>query len=423
MALGFGQTKDEDVTTLIARKQYAKAIEIIRAQLQAGRPDPRLRMQLADALVLAGREREGVMILLSLADEFAKDGFAAKAIAVLKKIQKLDPGRRDIEAKLASLIENKQREASVSLGGGPAPGGLEIGIEEIGFEVPGGSMAVPAGPSAPAPWGIETPEVALGSTAPLPRGSSPAPGSWPAPAPVEDHDLMIEDESVERPSPRATTSSAITIDQDDLVLEGMEPLIEAEPNLDLEPLQAEPALDATPATPRAAVDAKFADELLSVIDDLFPSAMASDFTPGTSPGGGAPAAGREIVVSPLFKDFSVDEMVAVIQGLRLLTYAARKIILRQGDPGDSLYMLTSGRVRAFVKSADGRQVPLADLEEGAFFGEMSILTGKPRSATVVAVSDCELLELDRVRLDLIVASHPRVLDVLKEFARARSRGR
>jgi CRP-like cAMP-binding protein len=156
-----------------------------------------------------------------------------------------------------------------------------------------------------------------------------------------------------------------------------------------------------------------------VFDGLFPSGLeaAQHATPSE------PAAGRQLVVSPLFKDFSVDEMVAVIQGLRLLTCAPRKIILRQGDPGDSLYMLTSGRVRAFVKNAQGKQTPLADLAEGAFFGEMSILTGKPRSASIVAVTDCELLELDRATLDRIVASHPHVMDVLKEFARARSRAR
>jgi len=89
-----GGDKGEDVTTLIAKKNYTKAIEVIREQLQKQRNDPRLRLQLADVLVSAGKGKEAVTILLPLADEFAKEGFAAKAISVLKKIQKLDPGRR-----------------------------------------------------------------------------------------------------------------------------------------------------------------------------------------------------------------------------------------------------------------------------------------------------------------------------------------
>jgi CRP-like cAMP-binding protein len=184
-------------------------------------------------------------------------------------------------------------------------------------------------------------------------------------------------------------------------------------------LEAEPVLDdEAPSSEPASIDATFTRELLSAVDGLFPregvEAVPDDETPD---------ARTEIVVSPLFKDLAVDEMVAVIQGLRLLTFGPRQVILRQGDRGDSLYMLTSGRVRAFVKDPQGKQSPLADLDEGAFFGEMSVLTGRPRTATIVAVTPCELLELDRNTLDGIVAQHPRVLEILKDFARQRAQGR
>jgi cAMP-dependent protein kinase regulator len=127
------------------------------------------------------------------------------------------------------------------------------------------------------------------------------------------------------------------------------------------------------------------------------------------------------VVSPLFRDFSVDEMVAVIQGLKLSSYERGDVILREGQPGESLFMLTSGRVRAFQKDrATGKQVRIADLREGAFFGEISLLTGQPRNASVVALNSCELLELDRPTLDEITRTHPHVWDVLREFAEKRS---
>ena len=127
------------------------------------------------------------------------------------------------------------------------------------------------------------------------------------------------------------------------------------------------------------------------------------------------------MVSPLFRDFSVDEMVAVIQGLKLLTFERGQAILREGQPGSSLYTLTSGRVRAFRKDpATGKQVPLGDLKEGAFFGEISILTGQPRMASIVALTRCELLELDRGTLDEITKTHPHVWDVLREFAAQRT---
>ena len=122
---------------------------------------------------------------------------------------------------------------------------------------------------------------------------------------------------------------------------------------------------------------------------------------------------------PLFKDFSVDELVAVIHGLNLITFESGDIILTEGDPGDSMYMLTSGTVKAVKRNAAGRQVAVNGLSEGAFFGEISILTGQPRSATIVATSHCEMLELDRPTLDSIVATHPHVREVLEQFSRQR----
>jgi signal-transduction protein with cAMP-binding, CBS, and nucleotidyltransferase domain len=165
---------------------------------------------------------------------------------------------------------------------------------------------------------------------------------------------------------------------------------------------------------------QFADELMGLVDSVFQefpdAAPAAATAPETPPRGGS-----QIVVSPLFRDFAVDEMVAVIQGLRLLTFERGQAILREGQPGGSLYTLTSGRVRAFQKDpATGQQNQLGDLKEGAFFGEMSILTGQPRMASVVALTRCELLELDRSTLDGITKAHPHVWEVLREFAEKRA---
>jgi len=142
VALGFGRGKDEDVVALIGAKKYGRAIEVLKAQLQKRGPNPTLRMQLADVLILAGKTSEAAALLLPLADQYARDGFAAKAISVLKKVQKVDPSRRDVEGRLARLIEEKQREAVVLP---PAGSRIEIGIEEIGMEPPpGGPLISPA---------------------------------------------------------------------------------------------------------------------------------------------------------------------------------------------------------------------------------------------------------------------------------------
>lgn len=144
MALGFGRQKPEDVVSLIASKKYGRAIELLRAQLKKRGASTTLRKQLADVLVLSGKNQEAVSLLIPLADQFAREGFAAKAVSVLKKIQKIDPGRRDVDERLARLIEEKQREAVVLPVSRPAPG---IGMEEIGIEPPpSGSIDIPVAP-------------------------------------------------------------------------------------------------------------------------------------------------------------------------------------------------------------------------------------------------------------------------------------
>jgi hypothetical protein len=418
MVLGFGASKTEDVASLIAKKNYSKAIELIKVQLKGQKPDPRLRMQLADVLIMAGKGREAAIVLEPLADEYAREGFAAKAISVLKKIQKADPSRRDVEGKLASLIEAKQRDATVSLPG-PSTSMPEIGIEEIGFEPPtSGPIAVPAAPLASPPRAT-APEISLAPAselgmemeleAPEPMAAAPV-----VELPLVDAPVPSEPIAPEPAAPRQAASRDFFLEEPE---EGGLEFVEDEPAESLEPIvevEAEPLADAEPlleADPDPMSDTAFAEEVTSLLDDLFPAdASVDEDGPSGSP------SGAQIVVSPLFRDFSVDELVAVIQGLKLLTYQTKQIILKEGDRGDSLYMLTSGTVKAFRKNAKGKQVLLAEMTEGAFFGEGSILTGKPRTATIVAWEECELLELDRATLDSITQTHPRVWDVLQEFA-------
>jgi thioredoxin-like negative regulator of GroEL len=64
---------------------------VLRAQTQAKPHDRRLRLQLADVYVMAGRERDAVPVLMTLADQEASDGFAAKAIAILKGSRRSSP--------------------------------------------------------------------------------------------------------------------------------------------------------------------------------------------------------------------------------------------------------------------------------------------------------------------------------------------
>ena len=95
-----------------------------------------VRLQLADLLVQAGRGEEAVPVLIGLADEFASDGFVAKAIAILKRVEKVHQGRADVASRLAALVQQQQRATqSVRAESGPRRP-VELGIEEFDEATP-----------------------------------------------------------------------------------------------------------------------------------------------------------------------------------------------------------------------------------------------------------------------------------------------
>ena len=95
-------------------------------------------------------------------------------------------------------------------------------------------------------------------------------------------------------------------------------------------------------------------------------------------------------------------------------FDAGETLVNEGDEGDSLFVIERGSVRVTKvdPDQDGKSVDLAVLEEGAFFGEMSLLTGEPRSATVLAREHCGVLMLGKAALASTLEADPRIAEEL-----------
>ena len=275
-----------------------KAIEVLEAHFGETRWDPRMRLRLADVLLKAGKHQDAIPILVGLADELAREGFADKAVAILKKIEQVQ--KRNVEVvNLAPLIRGQGRRA----------------------------------PRA--------------SPAAVPRAALAAPGR------------------------------------------------------------------------RALTDDKFHGWLVDLVRDTVEGPEPA-LAPNSTETSVLRAYGPGLLANPLFEDFSEEELLAFIRGLKLLTFDPGDVIITEGEQGQSIFILANGRVKVFVRGADGRSVLLGALGEGAFFGEISTLSGRPRSATITAAAPCDILELDRASLDALGAAHPRVRTVLQAFSEARS---
>jgi CRP-like cAMP-binding protein/rhodanese-related sulfurtransferase len=89
-------------------------------------------------------------------------------------------------------------------------------------------------------------------------------------------------------------------------------------------------------------------------------------------------------------------------------FPAGTTIFEQGDPGDSFFMIKSGKVRIFRETKDLMMTELTHLGPGESFGEMALLTGAPRAATVEAVKDTHLTVLSKAQFDRILQKYPEV---------------
>lgn len=106
-----------------------------------------------------------------------------------------------------------------------------------------------------------------------------------------------------------------------------------------------------------------------------------------------------------FEDAELDEVLSVMKEKRFLRDAT---ILIQRDPGESCFLIVSGEVKVSLFGEDGKEIILAKLGEGEVFGEMALLSGAPRSATVIAVQDTTLLVLEREEFTRLVMRQPKL---------------
>jgi hypothetical protein len=257
----------------------------------------RAREQLAEVLTAAGQTRKALRTLEELVNDYARAGLSARAIATVKKMQRIEPGRKDLEFKLAALV--KQQE-------GPTAGE--------------GQAQTPAAPE------------------PRPEPPSPPPAA-PHARPSDFEDILVRE------------------------------------------------------MPEADAELHLAD------------------------GGGDVTALQE---SALFRDLSTAQLEALISGLQLTSVGPGEIVVAEGEPGSSLYLIASGTVRVYVRTGSGHQQQIRVMRQGDFFGEISLLKGTRRTATITAATRCELLELSRSAVHAIAEEHPQVWTIIEDFCNRRA---
>lgn len=115
-----------------------------------------------------------------------------------------------------------------------------------------------------------------------------------------------------------------------------------------------------------------------------------------------------------------EELRSLVDSMLVRTYRTGEALIRQGEPGQSMFVLAEGLLDVTIRGAgNGGEERVGHVTPGEFFGEMSLLTGEQRSATVVAVTDVLAYEITFAQMAALLGRRPALAEILSEAAAAR----
>jgi CRP/FNR family cyclic AMP-dependent transcriptional regulator len=124
---------------------------------------------------------------------------------------------------------------------------------------------------------------------------------------------------------------------------------------------------------------------------------------------------------PLFAELTPEQKALIAEGIHIQKFPRSAVLITQGDLSNSLFILLSGRLKVYIVGVNGREILLDFLEPTAAFGELSLLDGQPRSASVMTVEACQLAILPRQHFLDCLEKHPAIAIVLLKTLVQRSR--
>lgn len=128
----------------------------------------------------------------------------------------------------------------------------------------------------------------------------------------------------------------------------------------------------------------------------------------------------DISHNEFFLPFTNNEIKEIFNSAELKDYSDGEMVIREGDSGDSIYVIKEGTTKV-ISSILGKNIELATLRKGDIFGEVAFLTGRPRTASVIANGHIAVYELNRSLLENMIEQKPEILEYLNEIYHLRTK--
>lgn len=465
----------DSVTESLKKGKFEKAVDQLEELIGLEPREIAHRLKLGDAYRKIGEREKSIASYQFAAKAYGDEGQLIKAIAAVKVILEIDPDNDGAQEQLADMTQRrfgkhpaqqapppakKRAEPTdaielddtptvrIQRGGKVAP--PPSGAQELELDEP---KSAPSRAPAPEPAVLDPQPDMLSAeprTVPIPgrRGRPlaeplqpieaveaielpPEPPKPPPkePEPIEGEPIELELIPIEEEKPVAPAAKAVPEPElTEVEIDLGEPLPEPKP---APPVAAPPPAAAPPAraAPRPIGDLLHMGQDEGLIE-LVTAAADEEAEVLAGPDDLDQAFGTIVDESkvpvrkvppriPLFSELSQEAFIELVNRLDYRVVQPGDVILRQGDPGMSFFVIAEGKVRVYKEGPGGAQVDLARLEDGAFFGEMAMLSGAPRSAGIAAVEETHLLEVSDHLVRQLAEKHPQVVGVLKSFFKER----
>jgi tetratricopeptide (TPR) repeat protein len=153
---------------------------------------------------------------------------------------------------------------------------------------------------------------------------------------------------------------------------------------------------------------------------MAPPAQPPQPAPQPHPNTAEQQAEKERAASRFFVEFPPGGLEQLLYAAAVRSFDPPEVIVREGQPGTSFFLIEDGVVEVRTQDPSGKPLVLAELNAGEFFGEVSVLTGKPRTATIAARTPVTVIEISKKDLDRIAQQFPEVRTVLQRFYERRA---
>jgi len=413
----------------VRKEDWKTAKNILQLISKQERNNSQTFMKIGDVCQRTGDNTEAIAAYTHAAQLLRMQGFAQKALATYKIALRLDPHNPEIISRAEMLMD--EFEAAKTAPHMPTPTPAE----------PQAAEELPLTPEEPAAaevpqtsdW-LERTAVSLNASEEKIVTTEILPSDMAAmfestslttepPRSQEEASYQTQDLSAPKPETPAEETAVDTVSMQQSELPGPEPdkapdengewLASAYEALDTRMFkpEAERPSGATTSRDDDATNLIFGQRPVEPDEDLT-EAMKELLTPLSER--------QERSIPEIFRYLPEAMVTSFMNGLTVRKYKDKQQVIEEGDSGDSMFIIRSGRTRV-VAHLLGRELELALLGEGDVFGEVGFLTGRPRTASVIADGAVEAYELSRLEIEKLIETNPEVIAKIEDFYEVRVR--